>query len=210
MSPTKCVFRAPQVTFLGYKLSVEDFEPLEEQVTHLQDCQPPKNASQLRRFLSMLKFYMRLLPHAAPTQAPLHNVLSGPRVKSSHPITWTPELFKALEECNASLSRASLLAHPDQSAPLTLVTYASTSAIGAVQQQGVKNAWQALVFSKNLNRAQQKYSAYARELLAFYETVKHFRHMLELRHFIIFTDHKAITYTFNPSMPYTVPDTRGI
>jgi cleavage and polyadenylation specificity factor subunit 1 len=33
-------------------------------------------------------------------------------------------------------------------------------------------------------------------LLAIYEAVKHFRHMLESGHFIIFTDHKPITYAF--------------
>jgi hypothetical protein len=51
-------------------------------------------------------------------------------------------------------------------------------------------------FSKKLNPAQQKYSAYDRELLAVYEAVKHFRHMLEARQFIIFTYHKPITYAF--------------
>jgi hypothetical protein len=47
-----------------------------------------------------------------------------------------------------------------------------------------------------MNPAQQKYSAYDRELLAINAAVKHFRHMLEARHFIIFTDHKPIAYTF--------------
>jgi hypothetical protein len=69
--------------------------------------------------------------------------------------------------------------------------------MGAVLQQRVKNAWQSLAFfSKKLNRAQQKYSAYDRELLAIYEAVKHFRHLLEARHFIIFTDHRPITYMY--------------
>jgi cleavage and polyadenylation specificity factor subunit 1 len=69
--------------------------------------------------------------------------------------------------------------------------------MGAVLQQLVENAWQPLAFfSKNLNPAQQKYCAYDRELLAIYEAVKHFRHMLEPRHFTIFTDHKPIIYTF--------------
>jgi hypothetical protein len=145
----------------------------------------------------MLNFYRRFLHHAAATQAPLHDTLSGPRVKGSHPITWTPELLRSFDECKASLSRAALLAHPDLSAPLALVTDASTSAMGAVLQQRVQNAWQPLVFfSSKLSPAQYKYSAYDRELLAIYEAVKHFRHMLEAHHFIIFTDHKPITYAF--------------
>jgi hypothetical protein len=74
-------------------------------------------------------------------------------------------------------------------APLALVIDASTSAMGAVLQP-------LAFFSKKLNPAQQKYSAYDCELLASYEAVKHFRHMLEARQFIIFTDHKPITYAF--------------
>jgi hypothetical protein len=51
--------------------------------------------------------------------------------------------------------------------------------MGVVLQQRVDNTWQPLAFfSRKLNTAQQKYSAYDRELLAVYETVKHFRHML--------------------------------
>jgi hypothetical protein len=67
--------------------------------------------------------------------------------------------------------------------------------MGAVLQQRVQNAWQPLAFfSRKLSPSQQKYSAYDRELLAIYQAVKHFRHMLEVRHFIIFTGHKPITF----------------
>jgi cleavage and polyadenylation specificity factor subunit 1 len=53
------------------------------------------------------------------------------------------------------------------------------------------------LFSRKLSPAQQKYSAYDRELLAIYEAVKHFRHMLEARHFTILTDHKPINFAFH-------------
>jgi hypothetical protein len=49
---------------------------------------------------------------------------------------------------------------------------------------------------QEINLTQQKYSTYDRELLDVYEAVKHLRHMLEARQFIIFTDHKPITYAF--------------
>jgi hypothetical protein len=83
----KCFFREPEVTFLDYKVSAEGSQSLEERVTHLQGRHPPKTASQLRQLLGMLNFYRQFLPHAAATQAPLHEVLSGPRIKVSHPIT---------------------------------------------------------------------------------------------------------------------------
>jgi len=146
----------------------------------------------------MLNFYRRFLPHAATTQAPLHNVLSGPKVKGSLPVTWTDSLLAAFNECKASLSQAALLAHPDLSAALALVTDASTTVMGAVLQQRVQGVWQPLTFfSRKLSLAQQKYSAYDRELLAIYEVMKYFRHMLEARHFTILTDHKPLAFAFH-------------
>jgi hypothetical protein len=81
--------------------------------------------------------------------------------------------------------------------------------MGAGLQQHVKNIWQRLAFSAKLNPAQQKCSAYFRQLLAIYKAVKHFRHTLEARHFTIFTDHKPITYAFQQKRyncsPLTAP-----
>jgi hypothetical protein len=57
INPAKCVFKASEVIFLGYKVSAECSRPLEERGAHLQDCPPPKTISQLRRFLEMLNFY---------------------------------------------------------------------------------------------------------------------------------------------------------
>jgi cleavage and polyadenylation specificity factor subunit 1 len=65
--------------------------------------------------------------------------------------------------------------------------------MSAVLQQRVKKAWQPFAFfSRKLSPAKQKYSAYDRRLLAIYEAVRHFRHLVEVRHLIIFTDHKSL------------------
>jgi len=146
----------------------------------------------------MLNFYRCFLPQAATIQAPLHDVLSGPKVKGSHPVTWNDALVAAFNECKASLSQAALLAHPHPSTTLALVTDASNTAMGAVLQQRVQDVWQPLAFfSRKLSPAQQKYSAYDRELLVIYEAVRYFRHMLEARHFTILTDHKPLTFAFH-------------
>jgi hypothetical protein len=66
-----------------------------------------------------------------------------------------------------------------------------------VPQQRVQKSWQPLAFFfRKLSPAHQKYSAHARELLAIYESVKYFRHMLEARQFTAFTDHKPLIYAF--------------
>jgi hypothetical protein len=123
INPAKCVFKASEVIFLGYKVSAESSQQLEERVGHLQASPPPNTASQLRRFLGMLNFYIRFLPNAATTQAPFHDALACPRIKGSHPIAWTPDLHRAFEECKESLSRATLLAQPDLQASIAELVY---------------------------------------------------------------------------------------
>jgi hypothetical protein len=50
-----------------------------------------------------------------------------------------PELHKAFKECKASMSHNALLADPNLSVPLALVTDALMSAMGAMLQQRIQN-----------------------------------------------------------------------
>lgn len=194
---SKCVFGAPEVTFLGYRISESGTKPLDTKVQAIRDFPPPKDVRSLRRFLGMANFYRRFLPDAAQTQVPLNALLAG-AVKGSTPINLTGDALKAFLETKESLSKAALLAHPNCQAKLALVTDASDTALGAVLQQLQNDAWQPLAFfSRKLKSSQTKYSPYDRELLAIYEAIKYFRHMLEARHFTVYTDHKPISYAFH-------------
>ena len=59
---------------------------------------------------------------------------------------WTPTMIHAFEYCKDSLSRATLLTHPDPSAMLAIFTHASNTAVRAALQQRVCEAWQSLAF----------------------------------------------------------------
>lgn len=193
----KCTFGQPKVTFIGYSVSGEGLKPLEDKVHAIQNFPPPQTVKGLRRFLGMLNFYRRFLKNAAELQAPLNDLLVGNDKKGSKPVPWTPKLLDIFKLCKESLSDAAMLVHPVPGAKLALVTDASNVSLGAVLQQRVENAWQPLAFfSKKMSPTQQRYSAYDRELLAVYESVKHFRHMVEGRHFTIFTDHKPLIFAF--------------
>lgn len=193
----KCVFGAKEVTFLGYTISASGTKPLESKVEAIKSFPTPTTVKQLRRYLGMLNFYRRFLPNAAKIQAPLNALLAG-NLKPSQPVNLTGAALTAFEESKVSLSNAALLAHPDCEAKLALVTDASDLAMGAVLQQLKDGHWQPLAFfSRKLSPAQQKYSPYDRELLAIYESIKYFRHMLEARHFVVYTDHKPLSFAFS-------------
>jgi cleavage and polyadenylation specificity factor subunit 1 len=70
--------------------------------------------------------------------------------------------------------------------------------MSAFLHQRVEDVWQSLaLFFRNLSLAQQKYSAYNREILAIYEAASYFRHMVEARHLPILTEHKPLTFAFH-------------
>lgn len=197
VNTSKCVFGATEVTFLGYHISAAGTKPTEAKVQAIKDFPAPTTVRQLRRFLGMINFYRRFLPNAAHTQAPLNALLTG-SVKGTHPVDLTGDALKAFEQCKEALSSAALLAHPDCEAKLALVTDASDVALGAVLQQYKDDAWEPLAFfSRKLSPSQRKYSPYDRELLAIYEGIKYFRHMVEARHFTVYTDHKPLCYGFH-------------
>jgi hypothetical protein len=59
-------------------------------------------------------------------------------------------------------------------------------------------------FSKKLDNAQHKYSAFEEELLAVYTSIRHFRHLLEGWKICNYTDHKPLTHTvFHVCGPWT-------
>ncbi|GBN20825.1 hypothetical protein AVEN_74922-1 [Araneus ventricosus] len=65
-------------------------------------------------------------------------------------------------------------------------------------QQREGDSWKPLgSFSRKLSTAEQKYSAYDRELLAIFASIKYFRYLLEGTKFTTLTDHKPITYAFS-------------
>ncbi|CAK9827605.1 Transposon Tf2-6 polyprotein [Anthophora retusa] len=205
INPSKCVFGMSEVKFLGYTVSEAGTRPTTEKVETILDFPEPVSAKQLRRFLGMINFYRRFIPKAAHTQAPLNDLLTD-KIKGNQPVAWTPEARKAFRLCKEDLSQAALLAHPEPNGTLAVTCDASDFMVGAALHQRIGNAWEPLsFFSTKLSPAEQKYSAFDRELLAIYRAIKHFQHLLEGRHFTIYTDHKPLTYAFADKMDRRTP-----
>jgi hypothetical protein len=81
LNPAKCVLGASEVTFLGHQISAAGTRPLEDRVKAIQDFPRPETCAELRRFLGMLNFYRRFVPHIAATQGDLDALLCGTDMK---------------------------------------------------------------------------------------------------------------------------------
>ncbi|UYV78910.1 hypothetical protein LAZ67_17000240 [Cordylochernes scorpioides] len=203
INETKCTFGQPSVKFLGFIITNAGISPDPQRVQAIKDIPIPDTVGKLRRFLGMLNFYRRCLPNAVSTQAPLHAMVEGRKNASCQ---WTPTALQAFDQRKFQLANAALLHHPFPEAPLCLTVDASDFAVGAALHQQVGNNFQPIAFfSRKLDAAQRKYSAYDRELLAVYLSIKHFRHLLEGRQFPVYTDHKPLTYAFQQNLDKASP-----
>jgi len=123
----------------------------------------------------------------------LYGALKGRKPK--HAVDWTPDRVQAFAGTKTALANTTMLAHPSPTASIALTTDASDYAVGAVYEQWVSGAWQPLAFfSRQLRPSEQKYSTFDRELLGLCLAIRHFRSLLEGRHFTAFVDHKPLTF----------------
>ncbi|GBM38199.1 Transposon Tf2-11 polyprotein [Araneus ventricosus] len=153
-----------------------------------------------------INFFRRFLPQAAQKQLPLQKMLGKCEKRDKTPLNWTDESDQAFQNCIIDLKEATHLAHPDSNAAIILMTDASDRAIGGCMQQREGDSWKPLgFFSRKLSTAEQKYSAYDRELLAIFASIKYFRYLLEGTKFTILTDHKPITYAFSQKIEKLSP-----
>ncbi|GBN54786.1 Transposon Tf2-9 polyprotein [Araneus ventricosus] len=203
----ECTFGVPTLEFLGFQVCSSGIKPLPDRVDAILKFPRPSTITQLRRFLGMLNYYRRFIRQAAHILAPLVKFLEGiknkkrsrqrVKTKPEEELSWTDEATTAFEQVKEALAQATLLHHPIPNAPLSIWVDASDFAVGGALTQYSDDLWQPLAFlSMKLTSSQKKWSTYDRELLAIYTMIKRFRHMLEGRDFVIFTDQKPLIYAF--------------
>ena len=146
------------------------------------------------RYLGLIHYYHRFIPKYAEQLQPLHQLTQGK--KQNDTISWTPEAVTTFEASHNILANAALLIHPSHNAATRLTTdHASDLAVGGTLEQLQGGKWVPIgFFSKSLQKAERRYSAFDRELLALYLATKHFCYFLEGRSFTAYTDHKPLTF----------------
>ena len=189
----KCQFGRHELDFLGHHITKHGATPLPSKVTAIREFSRPSTVKGLQEFVGMVNFYHRFVPAAASIMQPLYKALVGkPKV-----LQWNDQMISAFNLTKEALASATMLAHPLTDAPTAVTVDASGVAVGAVLEQLIHGSWQPLAFfSRQLRPAEEKYSAFDRELLALYLAVRHFRYFLEGRNFTAFTDHKPLIFAF--------------
>ena len=138
--------------FWGHQVSARGIIPLESSVRATQEFELPELRKQLRRFLGMINYYHRFLPHCATLLSPLNDMTVSTKttnktVNSSNLVLeWTEDTISAFVATKDALASATLLAHPIHGADTNIMVDASDVAVGGVLQQLQSGVWTPLSF----------------------------------------------------------------
>ena len=72
----KCQFGTTELSFLGHYVCPEGISPLPTAVDAIVNFVKPEKQRALRRYLGMVNYYHRFIPHCAENLTPLNNLLT--------------------------------------------------------------------------------------------------------------------------------------
>lgn len=186
----KSEFLRKEVEFLGHLVTVDGVRPNPNKIEAIKSWPLPRNRKELKSFLGTISYYRRFIPRFAHIAKPMTSQLR----KEVKDICISAEYEKTFEELKNIMSSNLLLTYPNFEEPFILTTDASNVAIGAVLSQLVDGVERPIAYlSRTLSRAEENYSATAKELLAIYFAAKTFRPYLYGKQFTIYTDHEPLT-----------------
>ena len=82
LNPRKCQFFKNQIDFFGMNVSEEGIKPKKEKLKDLKECEPPKDAKEVRAFLGLAGYFKTRTPHQSTIDKPLRDLLiKGKRFK---------------------------------------------------------------------------------------------------------------------------------
>ena len=123
INPAKCQFGATNLDFLGHHIDEQGIHPLDEKITTISEFPRLTSVRQLRRFLGLINFYQRFLPHCVAILAPLTDLLRDQPERPRKPttFTWSEKCETAFSDIKLSLANITMFVHPSSSASLSLI-----------------------------------------------------------------------------------------
>lgn len=193
VKPAKCSLFAKEVQYLGHIISAKGVKADPSKVEAVRQWPVPKNQTEVRSFVGLASYYRRFIRGFAEIARPLHQLTEkGRRFK------WTEVCQTAFEHLKRSLMSSPVLAYPDPQKTFILDTDASDAGIGAVLSQEDEGQERVIAYaSRALTKQERKYATTKKELLSMVTFIKHFKHYLLGKEFVLRTDHNSLKWLHN-------------
>ena len=191
---SKCEFMKTSLKFLGHVIDAEGLHPAPDTGSAVLDAPTPTNVKELQSFNGLVNYYRAYLPNLSTEMGPLNRLLG-----KGVPWDWNKECNKAFKRLKKMLTSSDVLVHYDPNKAITLAVDASPCGVGAVISHDAQGQDRPIAYaSRSLTKAETGYSQIEKESLAIIYGVQKFHQYLYGRHFVLLTDHKALTYILGP------------
>jgi len=194
---TKVQYKVSQVRFLGHLLSGYGCSPDDEKVAAIRGMPVPQSRPELQRFLGMITYVSKFIPHFSQHTEPLRQLL-----RKNVDWQWGPEHDDAIARLKVLLQSAPTLAYFDPADDAWIQTDASSRGLGAcLLQRGRPIAFA----SRALTEAECNYAQIEKELLAIVFACEKFAQYIYGRLTVVQSDHKPLETIFKKQISATTP-----
>jgi hypothetical protein len=187
---SKSSFYQEEVEYLGFLVSSKGIKPNPTLVDCIKKFPRPTIVKELQSFLGLANYYRTFIDGYAKITWPLSSKTGA---TGSTILNFDNNMIQAFEKLKEMLCSTPVLIIPDPTGTFEVTTDASEDAmaVGAVLSQ---DNWPVAFESKTLNPAQVNYPVHDKEMFAIIHALVKWRNFLLGKHFIIYTDHKSLTF----------------
>ncbi|XP_061999269.1 uncharacterized protein LOC133716595 [Rosa rugosa] len=186
---SKCEFWLNSIGFLGHVVSAEGVSVDPQKVEAVLNWGRPTTVTEIRSFLGLAGYYRRFVQDFSRLAAPFTKL-----TRKGAKFVWSEECGQSFQELKGRLTRAPVLALPDDSGEYVIYSDASRQGLGCVlMQHGNVIAYA----SRQLKPHEMNYPTHDLELAAVVLALKLWRHYLYGARCQIFTDHKSLQHLLN-------------
>lgn len=184
----KCLFNQSEIKYLGYVINKDGISPDPDKTAAIMNMSPPRNVSELRRFLGMVNQFSKFSPYLSELTHPLRQLLSPKNLW-----TWNETMDRAFSKIKKCLTESTVLVMYNQDALLKISADASSHSLGAVLLQKESTDWKPIVYaSRSLSNAETRYAQIEKEALASTWACERFSNYILGKQVVLETDHKPL------------------
>jgi len=170
-----------------------EIRPNPRKIESLNTLPPPKSVTTLRQFIGLASYFRQFVPGFLQILKPLY-FLTSDKCK----FEWKLEHENIRQKIIGVLTNKPVLIIFDPQYPIELHTDASAMGYGAILLHRIEGKPHVVeYYSKTTSSCESRYTSYELETLAVVNAVKHFRHYLHGRKFVVFTDCNSLKSSRN-------------
>ncbi|KAL5007119.1 hypothetical protein ScPMuIL_015925, partial [Solemya velum] len=190
LKPQKCHLFKTEVLYLGFIVNNAGVKTDPDKIERIRSWPTPCNITDVRSFLGLCCYYRKFVDNFSDIAVPLYNL-----TKKNTRFHWDKQCQEAFNTLKVALQESVILQYPQFDQPFILDTDSSDHSSGAILSQLHEGEEKVISYYSTTHSApERKYSVTRKELLAVIKAIKHFRHYLYGREFVLRTDHASLRW----------------